>query len=109
MCSSEEEREAALDNILVEVLRLVPPLAGGRRIALRDTMLNGYAIPSGMVIHFSFLGAHTDPKVFAEPDKFRPERWNEENKDDQSKMFAFGAGPRECVGKKMIRDIILVR
>lgn len=107
-CSSEEEREAALDMILLEVLRLVPPLAGGRRIALRDTMLNGYAISSGMVIHFSYLGAHTDPKVFPEPNKFRPERWEEENKDDRSKMFAFGAGPRECVGKKMIWDIIII-
>ncbi|XP_042226944.1 putative cytochrome P450 120 [Homarus americanus] len=107
-CSSEEEKEAALDKILLEVMRLLPPTTGGRRVARRDTQLKGYAIPSGMVVHFSFFGAHTDPAVFPEPNKFRPERWVEENKNDRCRMFAFGAGPRECIGKKMIWDIILI-
>ncbi|XP_063601039.1 putative cytochrome P450 120 [Penaeus indicus] len=107
-CSSEEEEDKALDSILLEVVRLMPPLAGGRRVALKDTQLSGYEISAGMVIHFSFFGAHTDPKFFPHPKKFWPERWSQDNKDDRGRIFAFGAGPRECIGKRMIWDIMMM-
>lgn len=107
-CSSEEEEDKALDSILLEVVRLMPPLAGGRRVALQDTQLSGYEISAGMVIHFNFFGVHTDPKIFPQPKKFWPQRWSQDNKDDRGRIFAFGAGPRECIGKRMIWDIMMV-
>lgn len=42
------------------------------------------------------------------PKKFLPERWSQDNKDDRGRIFAFGAGPRECIGKRMIWDIMMM-
>ncbi|CAL4091052.1 unnamed protein product, partial [Meganyctiphanes norvegica] len=61
-----------------------------------------------MVVHFNFLAAHTDARIFPEPEVFRPQRWREENKGTEDRMYSFGCGPRQCVGKKMIMDIMLM-
>nr|XP_027227536.1 cytochrome P450 3A43-like [Penaeus vannamei] len=87
----------------------MPPLQVVVRVALKDHATSvGYEISAGMVIHFNFFGAHTDPKIFPHPKKFLPERWSQDNKDDRGRIFAFGAGPRECIGKRMIWDIMMM-
>lgn len=42
-----------------------------------------------------------DPKFFPAPERFDPERFNDENKDRilAGSYLPFGIGPRNCIGK----------
>jgi len=59
-------------------------------------------IEKGTPVYISMLGLHYDPEYFPDPDKFDPERFNEENKRNRPTCvyFPFGEGPHACIGKK---------
>ena len=40
-----------------------------------DTSIAGYYVPKGVQVTVSILGLHRNPKVWADPLKFDPERW----------------------------------
>ncbi|XP_012224508.2 cytochrome P450 6k1 [Linepithema humile] len=94
-----------LDMVVSEILRKYPPLPFLDRVA-GDT----YKVPdSDLVlekdtpIYVSMLGMHYDPEYFPDPDKFDPERFNEENKHNipSCAYFPFGEGPRICIGTRL--------
>ena len=51
--------------------------------------------------------AHRDPKIFAQPDEFLPERWDNENNEYKDKMFGFGSGPHSCVGERIMWKVLI--
>ena len=58
----------------------------------------------GQAVLFPVWSIHRDPKNWTDPDQFLPERFlngGNYGNDDLS-FLAFGAGPRNCIGKKHI-------
>lgn len=55
----------------------------------------------GDVVWIPVHGLHYDPKVYPDPSRFDPERFNDENKSKINPLhfIPFGAGPRNCIGK----------
>lgn len=62
-------------------------------------------IEKGVGVLISLLGLHYDENFFPDPEKFIPERFNEENSADKNIVnrpyLPFGDGPRVCIGMRM--------
>ncbi len=86
--------------IVKEVMRLYPPIPSIARQAKEDLMLGGYPTPKGMIVTISPHVIHRDPRWYADPDTFRPERFSKENEKSLPKgaYLAFSNGPRICIG-----------
>lgn len=53
-----------------------------------------------MIINIPIMGLHYDPNYYPNPEKFDPERFNDENKAKLNPYtyLPFGYGPRVCIG-----------
>lgn len=86
----------------LEVLRKYPALTNLQRVCNKDYKLpGGEVLEKGTVIFISVIGLHHDPKLFPDPEKFDPERFNKENIKNvlPYSYLPFGEGPRICIGK----------
>jgi cytochrome P450 len=63
----------------------------------QDPRAHTRPIPAGADVRPVFAAANRDPRVFADPDKFIPER-------DNSSALAFGAGIHKCLGIFLARE-----
>ncbi len=66
------------------------------RSATDDIEIGGTVIPKGSAVHLMYSAANRDPKRFPDPDKFDPER-----KDNQH--FGWGSGIHTCMGGPLAR------
>lgn len=56
-------------------------------------------IPKGTPIIISLLGIGRDAHNFPEPERYNPDRFDDENKQYREDAFMpFGEGPRMCIG-----------
>jgi len=87
--------------VIAESMRLFPPAYVIGREATTDLELGGYHVKRGYSVLMSQWVSHRDPKYFADPEAFIPERW-ENGFEKQLPKFAyypFGGGKRICVGQ----------
>ncbi|MEA5577052.1 cytochrome P450 [Anabaena sp. UHCC 0451] len=95
-----------LDQILKEVLRVIPPVGGGFREVIQDCKFNGYHIPQGWSVLYQIGKTHQDTTIYKDAKNFDPERFNTDRAEDKSKPFSyvsFGGGMRECIGKEFAK------
>ncbi|MBV1856564.1 cytochrome P450 [Catellatospora tritici] len=86
-----------LDRVLKETLRLLPPGPNTARIAVAPTTVGGHEIPAWCQVITSKYATHRDPAVFAEPLRFRPERWHTAT-PSRYEYLPYGVGPHVCIG-----------
>ncbi|KAG2682220.1 hypothetical protein I3760_11G182300 [Carya illinoinensis] len=94
-------------RVAMETLRMVPPVFGGFRTALKDIEFGGYLIPKGWQIFWTTPITHMDGSIFPEPSKFDPSRFENQSVPPYS-FVAFGGGPRICPGYEFARIETLV-
>lgn len=89
-----------LDLVLAETLRMYPPVARLDRVCVKKYKLKDIEINPGEKIGIPVYGLQNDPDYFPEPEKFRPERFLPEEKEQRHPFvyLPFGAGPRNCIG-----------
>lgn len=73
-----------------------------KRAAENGSAKKVYTIPRGTAVGMSACLVHMDEEIFPEPNKFRPERWLDENGQRHSHLdrhlLSFSKGSRFCVG-----------
>jgi cytochrome P450 len=100
-----------LRSVVNEVLRLYPPAYVLARTSIAPCTIGGYDLPAGSTIILSQWVTHHDPRFFADPDAFLPERWlgGLEDRLPAGAYFPFGDGPRRCIGQNFaLMEVVLV-
>ena len=89
------------EMVLAESMRMYPPAWSMGRQVLSDYEVGGYVVPAGSIILMSPWVMHHDPRFYAEPFRFDPDRWTPEAREARPKFsyFPFGGGPRVCIGE----------
>lgn len=97
----ELERMTVLDLILKEALRLLAPVPLVMRKTVRDVAIDGYHIPRETLCAITPAVNHFDRRIWSDPDRFDPSRFDEPRREDQQHRFAwvpFGGGAHKCIG-----------
>lgn len=83
---------------LEEAMRLYPPAWVLEREAREDTDLDGFLVPRKATVIFLVHLIHRDPRWWADPEEFRPERFMPDAPHPRRGTYLpFGAGRRVCV------------
>jgi cytochrome P450 len=100
------------DRVIRETLRLYPPAWRVLRQTEEPFQVGNYLLPAGSNIVLSQWVTQRDARWFTEPERFNPDRWNEETaaKLPRFAYFPFGGGPRVCIGAgfAMMEAILLL-
>ncbi|EJD01808.1 cytochrome P450 [Fomitiporia mediterranea MF3/22] len=109
---ADRENLPYIEAVCKECLRWQPvtPLGFPHAAAEQDEY-NGYTIPAGAVIYPNVWAMQRDPSMYAEPEKFIPERWmaleGTEPPPDVYKI-TFGFGRRICPGRYFAINSIFI-
>jgi cytochrome P450 family 4 len=70
----------------------------------------GFVLPAGLSVALLIYGMHRNPKVYPEPDTFKPERFLPEQSANRHPyaFIPFSAGPRNCIGKRIKKFCIII-
>ncbi|WP_267428163.1 cytochrome P450 [Methylobacterium sp. GC_Met_2] len=83
-------------RVIEEMLRYEPPVHFRTRKALGAIEVAGTTIPAGSTVVLLFAAGNRDPARFAHPDRFDPDR-------PDNQHFGFGGGLHYCVGAPLAR------
>jgi cytochrome P450 len=88
------------ERVVAEAMRLYPPVYAFGREAVQDTEVLGHRIPHGWNVVMSQWVIQRDPRWFADPERFDPDRWADSlaQRLPRYAYFPFGGGPRLCIG-----------
>jgi cytochrome P450 len=87
-------------QVLEESMRMFPAVWSVGRRTMEDDEIGGYRIPRLTNVLIPIIHFHRSPKYWQEPEKFDPERFAPEKRNniDRFVYFPFGGGPRLCIG-----------
>ncbi|MCE7982242.1 MAG: cytochrome P450 [Caldilinea sp. CFX5] len=90
------------ERVILESMRLYPPAWTIQREATSDVVIGGYMIPKGSDVLISQYGVQRDPRWYPDPERFDPDRWENDLLKQLPKYayFPFGGGPRLCIGQQ---------
>ncbi|KAG8679443.1 Cytochrome P450 7B1, partial [Ceratobasidium sp. 394] len=92
-----------LDACIDETIRLASDSYSMRWVANGgEYKLGGYTFKSGDQVACNTRGVHMDPGVYAQPDKFEPERFMDGGKEKlKGRFIPFGGGSSICSGRHL--------
>jgi cytochrome P450 len=100
------------ERVVLEGMRLYPPAWALSRTAIAACDIGGFRVPRGWLVLALPWVVHRDPRFFAEPERFDPDRWCGDfaRQLPRHAYFPFGGGPRVCVGNTfaMVEAVLLL-
>ena len=87
-------------QVIQETMRIYPPAWIIDRISNEADEIKDFSIPKNTIVNPFIYGLHHSKKLWNEPEKFKPERFEKENIKSKPAYayMPFGGGPRLCIG-----------
>ena len=104
-------RLVVLERAIKEAERLHPPLVLLMRRIVEDLHDGEIVAPAGGLAMVSPAAAHRLPDVFAEPDRYDPDRFGpgrEEDRRARNALIGFGGGHHRCIGSAFAQQQIKI-
>lgn len=92
------ESAEALDRAIDEAVRWLTPLAAAPRQVVEDVEIAGAPLRKGDKVLASFAAGNYDPRYFADPGRYRPDR------PRLDEHMGFGLGTHFCLGRYLARQ-----
>ncbi|KAF2899555.1 hypothetical protein ILUMI_06629 [Ignelater luminosus] len=98
-----------LDMVVSESLRKWPPTIVLNRMSVKPYTIEPVlpsekrvTLEAGTVVWIPVYTIHRDPEYYPDPEKFDPERFSDQNKQNIKPFtyLPFGSGPRNCIGSR---------
>ncbi|XP_047312977.1 taxadiene 5-alpha hydroxylase-like [Impatiens glandulifera] len=87
-----------------EIMRVIPPVFGSFRKAIKDTTFGSFDIPKGWQVFWVSHGTHMDEDIFENATKFDPNRFVNQSKPVPPYAYVpFGGGLHSCIGNEFAR------
>jgi cytochrome P450 len=93
----ESGGEDYMTAVINETLRVRPVVPVVTRILHEELQVGPYMLPAGTRVVPSIYLTNRNPRVYDDPEEFRPERFLEDGPDTFS-WIPFGGGIRRCIG-----------
>ena len=89
-------------RVLLEAMRMYPPIFVLMRCAQEDDTIGGYDVPAGSNIVLCPYVTHRHPDFWTNPEGFDPDRFTPERAAGLHRMafFPFSGGARKCIGNR---------
>ena len=104
-CTPQDAAELKyLECCIKESMRLYPSVPGVMRTITEDTKVGDYILPKGLTVWLQYYAMHRNPRVYPEPNVYKPERFLPEQSAGRHPyaFLPFSAGPRNCIGTQFI-------
>ncbi|RPD61026.1 cytochrome P450 [Lentinus tigrinus ALCF2SS1-7] len=97
-----------VESILIETLRLRPPVSAVTREAGQDDVHNGFLVEKGTILIVNFWGMLREEKYYPDPHTFKPERWLAQDRRQEWHPYnvTFGFGRRTCPGQHLAEELL---
>ncbi|KAK1325242.1 Cytochrome P450 71A1 [Acorus calamus] len=99
---SDIAKMAYLYAVIKETLRLHPPATMLLpRESMKEAIIRGYRVPAKTTVMVNAWAIGRDPKLWEDPEEFRPERFLNSSidfKGNDFQLIPFGSGRRICPG-----------
>lgn len=92
-----KEDPSRIERVVEETLRISTPTQGMWRMVTAETRLGGVELKKGDRVVVVFSSANRDERLYADPDRFDPDR------DNLRDHLAFGKGIHFCLGANLSR------
>lgn len=88
------------EQVILEAMRLYPPVWGFERQALEEDVIGGQKVTPGTFVMIVPYSIHRDPTYWSNPEGFDPDRFAPGAREARPRFayLPFGGGPRVCIG-----------
>ncbi len=92
------DRMPLTHNMILEAMRLYPPVYLTIREADEDFTVNGLEIPAGTRLVINIRGLHLDPGAWEDAERLDPSRFEGPSDRHRFQYIPFLDGPKKCLG-----------
>jgi cytochrome P450 len=101
--AAELSRLPFTHNVLLETMRLYPPVWLMGRSPIEDDEFGGHVFPRDTIVFVAPWVTHRHPEYWPEAERFDPDRFTPAVAEQRPKYayVPFAAGPRQCIGNHL--------